>query len=1189
MFRRRLAMFFLAAAALWAQSYSGSLTGVIYDPVNTAIPGARVTLTDVAKGYEFPVTTDVNGRYLVRNLPPGKYKLTAAAEGFGLYVQDGIVLSVNQHASIDVTLQLRSVSERVDVRSEAPLLATQDAYLGQVIDRKFINDLPLVGRSVLNLAYLAPGVTPAAGRAYSTGGDVNFISNGGRNASAGVITDGVTTTGPDPNPGIVRVQYTPSVDAVQEFKIEQNNFRADVGFSGATSINIVTRSGGNQFHGTLYEFGQNSALNANNWFSNRSGAAKPATLNHTFGGVVGGPIRRDKTFFFAVYNGGRSRNSSATSAGVPSEAMRNGDFREMCPQGFNSSGLCANANGQLWDPYSAAYDARYGGPVRTAYIPFNNLSTYMSPGPPPGTGSAISLPRRPGNLVDPAAAKMFQYFPKPNLNVGTPLYNRFYNYFGTSKGRGAGNETNVRIDHRFTDRDLLMGKYTHNWGNSNPARCYDSIMDPCSNGPGTSMSEHLSLNFNRMVSPATVFTVNLGFVRNRTNSNGATALFPEFNPVKDLGMPEYILRQGKIAAPYVSYGGGYVLGTFGTKNSSLWNMHFQNYQLAPSVDMIRGRHDLKFGGESRLHRLNHFQPAIPAGRYNYNFNASSQYPTTGGGDALASFLMGLGTGDYLINPALSAQNADHALYIHDKWRISSRLTINLGLRWEVPLPGTERFDRLGWFDVDAESPLKATGLGVLRGGMRFAGGDTRAAYNTPWNNWGPRASLAYRLGSKTVVRAGYGMFYAVSMANASGVGEVFTAWNQRTNIQQYAENGATPYARFSDPYPFGGPMYPPGSSEGLMTLVGLQVESVLREWSQTPQIQTWSLGFQHELPGLMVASVNYVGTKGTHLNFGTRSMKSLDSWVEGLTLDEIAQLNAYVPNPFYRVITNPSSTLRYSTIQRFQLMRPFPQFSGLSTYVTPWADSSYHSLQLQIEKRFAHGLQAQGAYTWSKSIDNASVVSGGTQYLGGSQVTPQNPNNLRLERSLSQYDVPHSLKIAYTYELPWGRGKPLGRNWNAWLNAVVGGWVTTGIWYFQSGYPLMLGLQGGQSPITYGPQRPNLVEPLRRNTGPDWMSNYFANPGAAVRPARYALGNAPRTLPVRSPGAATNTLAVFKQVPLGGVREGMKLEIRAESFNALNHPQFGGPNTTVGTPSLGLVTSQANSPRAVQLGAKLYW
>ena len=815
-----------------AQIYSGSLTGVVTDPNEGAIPNAAVTLVDVDRGYDFNTTTDVAGRYLLRNLNPGTYRLTVKSAGFAVYVRNGIVLGVSQNASVDIEMQLEKVSAQVEVRSEAPLLATQDATLGQTIGRKFINDLPLVGRNVLNLVFLSPGVTPIAGSAYISGGGVNFVSNGGRAATAAIIADGVTTSGPDPNTGVARLLHTPNVDAVQEFKLEQNNFRADIGFASAAAVNIVTRSGTNQFHGTLYSFHQNSSFNANNWFNNKNGVRRTPSANTTFGGVAGGPIKRDRTFFFMLYNGGRSRSASSSSAGVPSAAMRRGDSGEICPSGFDSAGMCTNANNQLWDPYTGVYDASRGGPVRQAHIPFNNLATYMSPGPPAGGGSMIRLPARPGNLIDPAAQKMFEYFPLPNVGVGTPSYNRFNNYFASTKGVSAGDEGNIKTDHRFTERDMLMAKLVTYRGNNKPAKCFDSIIDPCSNGPATTRNEHSSVNYNRTLTPAAIFSLNLGFARSRAVSAGAPGEYPEFNPVKDLGLPDYVLKSGYLAAPNVSYGGGYVRGALGTKAWSIWNMHFQNYELTPSMDLMRGRHDLKIGGAVRVHRLNFFQPGVPAGSYTFSPYMTSRYPTSGGGDGLASFLVGVASGNYLVNYAISTQSVDYAAYLHDKWSVNETLTSNIGLRYEIVQPQTERFNRIQWVDLGVASPLQVPGLGPLRGGARFADKDTRTALDTRFRNLGPRIGIAYKFTPKTVLRTGYGIFYSIARGNASGItGGSTDIWNYYTSVQTYAADGATPFARFSDPFPLGGLSESPGNLLGLATNIGLNLLGEVRTWN----------------------------------------------------------------------------------------------------------------------------------------------------------------------------------------------------------------------------------------------------------------------------------------------------------------------------------------------------------------------
>jgi hypothetical protein len=391
---------------LSAQIYTGSLTGVVTDPTGAVVPSAKVTLTDVGKGYVSIYTTDAVGRYVFRQLAPSEYTLRVEAQGFKSFVREGIVLNVAQQASADVTLELGQAVQSVEVVGAAPILSTQDAALGQDVNRTFINDLPLIGRNPFDLAMLAPGVSQAPGQTYGGGWyATNFVSNGGRNATAEILIDGVTSTTYEANTAITQSLYTPSVDAIQEFKVEQGNLSAEVGFSGSTYVNMVMRSGTNTFHGSVYEFVRNDKFLANNWFNNRAGVDVAPRRYNLFGGTIGGPIKRDRTFFFFDYEGTRSRDATTRTAGVPSAAMRAGDFGEVCSAnggGFDTDGRCYqvdgsgnfvlddddnkifNGNGQLWDPYSTSLDSfqAYGAPVHNAIIPFNNMATYTSPGHP---------------------------------------------------------------------------------------------------------------------------------------------------------------------------------------------------------------------------------------------------------------------------------------------------------------------------------------------------------------------------------------------------------------------------------------------------------------------------------------------------------------------------------------------------------------------------------------------------------------------------------------------------------------------------------------------------------------------------------------------------------------------------------------------------------------------------------------
>ena len=354
-------------------------------------------------------------------------------------------------------------------------------------------------------------------------------------------------------------------------------------------------------------------------------------------------------------------------------------------------------------------------------------------------------------------------------------------------------------------------------------------------------------------------------------------------------------------------------------------------------------------------------------------------------------------------------------------------------------------------------------------------------------------------------------------------------------------------------------------------------------------MQTWNFGIEKEIHNLLV-DVNYVGTKGTHLYFGgAGSIDYLGIGVESASASQITALNSYVPNPFYGIITNPASTLSSPTVQQYQLQRPYPQYTGFTGNDPPWANSIYNALQVRVEKRFSNGLQLLGSYVFSKSIDDSSVACGCTSWLGGA-TSLQDPNRRYLERSVSQFDIPHVFQVSYSYSLPFGRGQRWGSSWNGFTDAFLGGWQTNGLWRFDNGLPIALSVSNSRPLPTYGAQRPNLLQTLNRNNNSDWLNQFFADPQAAVTPAAFTVGNAPREIStVRAPGTATTALSVFKEFSLTPLREGSHLEFRAEAFNALNHPQFSPPNVTVGSSAFGKVTSQANTPRQVQLALKLYF
>jgi hypothetical protein len=1185
-----------------AQVYSGSITGLVTDETGAVIPNATVTLTDENKGFLFKAASGGDGVYVLRNLPPGVYRLVVVAPGMRKYERTGLDLEVGQNAQADVHLEVGAATQVVEVTALATLLQTQDASTGQTVNQKFINDLPLVGRSVFNLAQISPGVSQAAGSSFGLNASpVNFVSNGGRNSTADIVMDGASQTGIENNGGITTALYTPPLDAVQEFTVQQNTYAADVGFGGNTVLNVITKSGTNALHGSAYEFLQNNILNANNFFNNQNGVGISPNKNNQFGGTIGGHIRKDKTFFFGDYQGTLTRSTGTARAGVPSAAERTGDFGELCTHAggsFDAAGRCSAAAGQLWDPMTGVFSSAANGPVRSTYIPFDNLATYISPGNPNLAGTPYQLPIRPGNLIDPVALKMMQYYPLPNVAVGTASYNPLNNWIGTNGNKSNDHRFDVKVDHLFSDvsRITLRSSLDHSY--SEGVNCFGNVADPCTQGPINGYQSSTSINYNHSFSPTWLMNFTYGYTRKYSYTGGVAADFPNFNPVTTLGMPSYILDSGFTATPNVTIGNGYQSVSsqaLGSQTFSILSYPLDTHDLNFSMNKIHGKHELKFGYEIRMHRVSFLQVSYPEGQFNFLATGTSQTPASGtGGDPLASLLIGFpqsGSSGYQIDVAVTTQNYSHAWYLQDTWRLTNRLTVNVGLRYELVQPRTETHNRQSYINPTVASPLQVAGLPPLQGGLEFTNASNRSPYNIDPDNFGPRMGLAYHAAGGFVIRTGYGIFFDPSKAEAAGTGNGgFQGYNFNTPfVLTYNNDGATPSARISNPLPGGSPQFPPGSSLGLLTGLGLGVSGPISNWNATPYVQTWNFGVQRQI-GQVLLEANYVGTKGTHLAFGgAGTLNFLPGSVESATPAQITALNSNVANPFYGIITNPASSLSSPTVQLSQLEKPYPQFTGFSGNDPPWADSTYHALQLRVEKRFSNGLQILGTYVYSKSIDNSSETCGCTTWLGGT-TSLQDPNNRALERSESQFDIPQVLQFSYVYALPFGKGKQFGHSWNGFLDAVLGGWQTNGLWRFDDGMPLAISLANSRPLPTYGTQRPNLIGPLTKNTGSNWLTQFFADPQNAVIPAAFTLGNAPRTISTaRIPGTATTALSLFKQFKLNFLHEGSFLEFRAEAFNALNHPQFAAPNTTVGSAAFGQVTSQANSPRNMQLAMKLYF
>jgi len=1222
--KRKISVLLVAVLVLFlsltclGQAYFGTVSGELTDATSAVVTGAKVILTDQEKGFNFQTTSDSSGRYLFRSIPPGVYVVTVEAAGFAKTESARFKVDVNENATANVTLRVAVASQSVQVESAAQAIQTEDAETGQVVNRRFINDLPLIDRNIESLTALAPGVTEMDDQCPEPCLGTNFVSNGSRGATADILLDGASVTNSEPNGGITSVTYLPSPEAVEEFKVQQTNFSAEYGFSGASVVNVIGRSGTNKFHGSAYEFLRDDSLDANDWFANRAGDSIPPLRRHNYGGTIGGPIIKNKTFFFFDYDGLTQTGLSTRTGAVPSDAMRAGDFGEVCAaQGgtFDNNGLCSVAAGQIWDPYSGVFNSNAGGVVRSTFIRFNNLALWPSPGGPnPGVA---------GNLIDPVAQKMMSYFPEPNFPSG----GIYQNWFGSGSSHRSNKQFDIRIDHRFTQNDLLTGKFSYQYNPSGTGLdCFKNFTDPCQGGPGWNNAHTFAINETHTFSPSLLLNITLGFTRgvwhiDAYNPHGVD------DPLGTLGFPSYLQANGFKGVPAIFIDqytpAGYP--NIGTDPYGNYRLGQDTGQLSATLDKIHGRHDIKFGFDGRIHQINYIQTNAAVGFFSFNTDASDACPSgidDCGGDSMASFMMGQmtqgcasnGCGSYeeiQFRPATT--NYQYGFFAQDNWKVTPKLTLNLGLRYDVTLPRTDRFNHQDWFDPNATSPLNGgsltytnpvTGQPVniaLKGGEVFASSKQRTNYVTDWHDFQPRFGFAYQVTPQMVVRGGYGIYYGQSRSGVTGVVPYGSAgFNQYTNVITVNPNDlATPFVNLNNPFKFG-LIQPAGSSLGLLNDVGFGANGPLRTpgANRTPYEQSWSFGIERELPSRILINAEYIGKKGTHLPFSNSVERNfLGPWVESLPIGDpdaanpcqaltVACLNTPVSNPFAGLITDPNSTIgsSFPQIQYYQLLRPFPQFTGLSTEPQMIANSIFHGLQLTAEKKYSNGLQLLATFAWSKSIDDASAADTNVSWAGGFD-SLQDPNKPELERSLSTFDIPYVIQFSYSYDLPFGHGRAFLGNMPRWADLIIGGWKTNGIWRISDGRPLAFFLNDGGQPLpTYGAQRPNIVGTPKRNHGSDWVDNYFADISVFQRPAPFTLGDARRTLgSVRTPWSFTTNLSVGKQFQ---IREQMNFEFRVEARNAFNHPVFGTPDTQVGDDTFGTISYTSVGPRELQLGFK---
>jgi hypothetical protein len=1146
----------LCCASLRGQStYTGQISGEVTDPSGAVIPGAKVTLTDDATNVQTSATTDSKGVFVLANLRPATYTILVEAPNLASVERKDVVLAVSQQANLNFTLAPGSVTTSVTVSDQAPLLDTGNASLGTDVTNEYVRDIPLINRSFFGLVFLYGGVTETAGQGTSDSypAGTNFVSNGQRNATAEVRVDGALTSAPEQGEGATtNVYYQPSVEIVQEFKVENNSFSSEYGSNGGTVVNIVLKEGGNKFHGSGWWFGQRSALDANEFFRNAEGIPNPDHVRDQYGFSFGGPIKKQKTFFFVDFEKTREGSPVDVNAFVPTAAERMGDFR-------NTQVICTDNS----------FGCTLGAPTQQRiFNPFNVDAN--------GNRADFTVPNViDGNLIDPIGQKIINLYPMPTNPNAAP---GDFNFHAAFVPKFSVRQYDIKLDHHFSDSHRISGRYSNH---------HDSFVAPTIFGDGdfndgliaTTDVHNASIEDNWSPRPTIVWTNRIALDRAIAPVNEN---YPKVSTVFD-APGDQILSQanGLDRFPTIQ---------MDNISTSLFNQCCTDTGFAhtlvsygSALSWVRGRQIWKFGFEQRYFYNNFSQPQSPTGLFHFSQGVTASQvnpdvPNPFEGDSFAGLLLGYGdpsTSSLTVAHSVANKSKETAFYFQDDWKVTSKLTLNLGLRYEWSTPYDERHNQIQFSDFTGDSgiavPIVVPGLvdttSNLPGSTVFAGSGRRNM-TVDRNNVAPRLGFAYAMNPNTVIRGGAGIYYGLNVA---------------TNFQ------------------FTGTAF--GAANPILFTNSLDTGT-----ARNAEIYQWNLGVQHLFPGQIVIGVDYSASRSTHLPYssfsGTANRNFLPSSIRNQIVngnlpvcnglgpsDCLAQQVAnpfqplFVPGPS-QIFNEPSSIYNDDTIPLVNLLRPYPQFDGPFAGLTLLSASAiYHSLQVRFQKRPSHYISFEGNYTFSKAIDDSSAGANSFITASLSSGIPQELDNLRAERSVSANDATHRMVLATIFELPVGRNRWIGRDMNRVVDVFVGGWSLSTILTFQSGTPISL-VSGGN--LQDGTQRPNVTCP---NVSSGISYHEAAATGASIfnlncleSPGDQVAGNAPRYFSnLRSDGIHNLDVSFSKEF---GIREGMKLQVRGEFFNFTNTPRFAIPDTILTDSQFGQVNSTLGSPRVTQFGIR---
>ena len=1138
-----------------AQSSYGSIVGAVTDPTGAIIRGAKVTLTNSATREVLIGVSNDSGNYQFPNLQPGSYNVDVVVTGFKELTRTQVQVGVSVATRVDAVMQVGDVGQRVEVTDTAPLINTEDATVGQVVEGRTVTELPLNGRNIMNVIQLAPGVV-AHGQSQgqtTRSGASNYQISGGMAQEGKTELDGTPL-----NTGLFNGQaFVPITDTVQEFQVMANDIPAEFGATMDGVINIATKSGSEEYHGSAYEYIRNKVLNANTFFNNKAGLPRTAFTQNQFGLNGGGPIKHGKTYIYLAWEDFTQRTGATSTSTVPTLAERGGDFSNL-----------RTASGALIPIYDPATTC---GP--SLPLPYATCA--------PGQPTRTQFPNNmiPTGRFDATAKIMLNYWPLPTQNgAANTNVNNYVVNFSTPNDR---NFEHVRVDQVLSSKQHMFATFDR-YKNGTPEN------DPYNLGSQFNYIQNQGalrglIADTYTLNDSTVIDAHLSYSRTIFTRIPNTLGFD----LSKLGWPSsYNSEFLKTQFPVMSPSG---FSSSESTQSAIISQFAGTGFFATSLMKIIGRHTIKIGGEYSWLPTAYAQGQTWSFAFTPAFTASTNSSTNGTGNSLASFLLGLGNSGTVSN-TLSPFSTMHsgALYISDKFQPTKRINLSLGARWDYPGYYTERHGDQAVFLSNATNPVLAAanksypGDVVLVNSSRYANALNQ---NPHWTLFAPRVGVTYRMNDKTVIRSGFGITYApgqfaeYQLPYEQSINNANTAWVPTLN------SGLTPVNPLSSPFPTGINPAPGRNSSYETSLLGSSMVEGTAQ-NPSPYMENWNVGFERQLGSSSAIDITYVGTHGVHLTLetdppGGPNINQLPDQYDS----QGAALLSKVANPFFGIIQ--TGALSGSTIQAGQLLLPYPQYTTIFNPAAAFLDEHYKALQVKFQKRFQEGGNLLVSYTWGKNYGNADAIFGHTESFAPGTV--QDFNNPSADNSQLSYDVRHQLTIGYVQNLPFGKGQYFLGSSTGLVNALVSGWGLDGVTTLQSGFPIPLLAQATTLSTSFGagPPRPNYTAGCNKiNSAPSQARTaQWFNTSCFTAPSTYGFGNEPRVDPdLHMSGIANWDTSLFRNASIG---EKFGMQFRVEVFNIFNRVQFGPPGLTQGLSTFGVVSSQINNPRLIQFALKI--